>query len=119
MAWLVKVNRRCNGKVRHADAGLHLAWRGTSRRGMLRFRSRQLIWKVGVRLSKAGQSISGQMNTHGRPRKAEIGKFRKVRLMPKISHGECIRKGCVTITDLADGLCVKCWDCTADKVARK
>jgi len=59
------------------------------------------------------------MNSKGGPRKGEIGKFRKVRLMPETSYGKCIRQECRRVSDLADGLCVACWDRTTDKVARK
>ena len=35
--------------------------------------------------------------------------------MPKASYGKCIRSGCRSVSDLADGLCVKCWDRTSHK----
>jgi len=41
--------------------------------------------------------------------------IRKLRQMPEISYGKCIRKECRSISDLADGLCVECWDRTSYK----
>ena len=35
--------------------------------------------------------------------------------MPKASYGECIRRVCRTVDELADGLCVMCWDRTSYK----
>ena len=41
--------------------------------------------------------------------------IRKFKGMPKISYGRCIRSGCVSVSDLADGLCMNCWDRTSYK----
>ncbi|MAE81713.1 MAG: hypothetical protein CMB80_03170 [Flammeovirgaceae bacterium] len=42
-------------------------------------------------------------------------KGRKLRRMPEISYGKCIRKECRSVSDLADGLCMVCWDRTSYK----
>lgn len=58
--------------------------------------------------------MPGKKLDHAHARQNETS--RKVRPMPEVSHGRCLNfERCKSIDDLADGLCIKCWDKTSYK----